>query len=210
MPLGDGLPRASTRTRARKEIGEVRKRWATKQKGVGAILTEIVTKNPFAGRVDPEAERAVAQLDAMQGELAERPFALAHMNVHVWGGTREVADQRAAQVAAYLNGQGLRARQATLNSTYAPLGDMPGNVSEEVMNVRRLRVEMAAVTRLSPVTGRQPGHARGLALRRPGAADGDDPARRAAVLRAQRARGPTARTCASSARRGPARARSCP
>ena len=137
----------------RKEVGEVRKRWATKQKGVGAILTEIVTRNPFAGRVDPEAERAVQQLDALQGELADRPFALAHMNVHVWDEARDVADQRAAQLVAHLNGQGLVTRVATLNSTYAPLGDMPGNVSEEVMNPRRLRVELAAVTRCSPVTG---------------------------------------------------------
>ena len=91
-----------------------------------------MTRNPFAGRVDPEAERAVQQLDALQGELAERPFALAHMNVHVWDEARDVADQRAAQLVAHLNGQGLVTRVATLNSIYAPLGDMPGNVSEEV------------------------------------------------------------------------------
>jgi hypothetical protein len=49
----------------RREIGEVRKRWLTKQRGLGAILTEIVTRNPFAGRTDPEADRALAQLDLM-------------------------------------------------------------------------------------------------------------------------------------------------
>ena len=72
----------------RREIGEVRKRWAARQRGLGAILTEIVTKNPFAGRTDPEADRAIAQLDVMQGELAERPYALAHANVHVWSEDR--------------------------------------------------------------------------------------------------------------------------
>src|SRR3954469_9418175 len=149
----------------RKEIGEVRKRWATKQRGLGAILTEIVTRNPFAGRTDPEADRAVAQLDLMAGELAERPFALASCNVHVWAETRALADDRAAQVAAYLRAQGLLARVAYLNNVLAPLGDMPGNVTQETMragllrrrgpemNVRRLRVELGAVTRLSPVTG---------------------------------------------------------
>ena len=76
--MGDGLPRRSTPTRAARRSARSASAGPTKQKGVGAILTEIVTKNPFAGRIDPEAERAVAHLDAMQGELAERPFALAH------------------------------------------------------------------------------------------------------------------------------------
>ena len=73
----------------RQEILEVRKRWLTRQKGLGAILTEIVTRNPFAGRTDPEADRALAQLDVMQGELAERPYALAHGNVHVWADSQD-------------------------------------------------------------------------------------------------------------------------
>ena len=137
----------------RKEILEVRKRWLTKQKGLGAILTEVVTRNPFAGRTDPEADRALAQLDVMQGELAERPYALAHANVHVWADNQDEAHERAAQVASLLNAQGLEARLATLNNIYAPLADMPGNVTEEVMNVRRARVEIAAITRLAPVTG---------------------------------------------------------
>lgn len=137
----------------RREIGEVRKRWATKQRGLGAIVTEIVTKNPFAGRTDPEADRAIAQLDVMQGELAERPYALTHANVHVWSMDRAEADERASQVASYLNAQGLTARVATLNNIMAPLGDMPGNVTLEVMNIRRSRIELAAITRLAPVTG---------------------------------------------------------
>ena len=137
----------------RQEILEVRKRWLARQKGLGAILTEIVTRNPFAGRTDPEADRALAQLDLMQGELAERPYALAHGNVHVWADSQEAAHERAARVASLLNAQGLETRQATLNNVYAPLADMPGNVTEEVMNVRRARVEIAAITRLAPVTG---------------------------------------------------------
>jgi type IV secretion system protein VirB4 len=137
----------------RREILEVRKRWLTKQKGLGAILTEIVTKNPFAGRTDPEADRALAQLDVLQGELAERPYALAHMNVHVWGSTADEAHERAARVASLLNAQGLEARTATLNNVYAPLADMPGNVTHETMNIRRAREEMAAIVRLAPLTG---------------------------------------------------------
>jgi hypothetical protein len=35
----------------------------------------------------------------------------------------------------------------------APLGDMPGNVTKEAMNIRRLRIELAAITRTAPVTG---------------------------------------------------------
>lgn len=141
----------------RKEIEEVRKRWLVRQKKLGAILTEIVTRNPFAGRTDPEVDRAIVQLDLMQGELASRPYALAHANVHVWGETRQEADDRAAQVASLLNAQGLLARVATLNNVLAPLGDMPGNVTEEVMNIRRTRAELAAITRLAPVTGVSPG-----------------------------------------------------
>ena len=137
----------------RKEIGEVRKRWAARQRGLGAILTEIVTRNPFAGRTDPEADRAIAQLDVMQGELAERPYALAHANVHVWSEDRAQAQDRASQVASYLNAQGLTARVATLNNVMAPLGDMPGNVTQEAMNIRRARIELAAIARLAPVTG---------------------------------------------------------
>jgi type IV secretion system protein VirB4 len=141
----------------RQEIGEVRKRWLTKQRGLGAILTEIITRNPFAGRTNPEADRALAQLDLMQGELGERPYAIAHANVHVWAETRAEADARGAQVASFLNAQGLLARVATLNNVLAPLGDMPGNVTEETMNIRRTRVELAAITRLAPVTGVSPG-----------------------------------------------------
>ena len=137
----------------RKEIGEVRKRWATKQKGVGAILTEIVTRNPFAGRVDPEAERAVPQLDAMQGELAERPFALAHMNVHVWdetrdgrrpaGGAGRGAPERAgARGPAGDAEQHLRAARRHAGQRVRG-GDEP----------RRLRVELRGHPRCSPVTG---------------------------------------------------------
>ena len=137
----------------RREILEVRKRWLTKQKGLGAILTEIVTRNPFAGRTDPEADRALAQLDVLQGELALRPYALAHMNVHVWGSTAEEAHERAARIASLLNAQGLEARTATLNNVYAPLADMPGNVTQETMNIRRAREEMAAIVRLAPLTG---------------------------------------------------------
>ena len=154
----------------RKEVGEVRKRWATKQRGFGAIITEIVTKNPYAGRTDPEADRAIAQMDVLQGELADRPFALASCNVHVWADTRALADERAARVAAYLRSRGLVARPAWLNNVLAPLGDMPGNVTQETMragllrgrgpamNVRRTRVEMGAITRVSPLTGISQGH----------------------------------------------------
>src|SRR3954451_1242266 len=104
-------------------------------------------------------------MDVLQGELADRPFALASCNVHVWADTRALADERAARVAAYLRSRGLVARPAWLNNVLAPLGDMPGNVTQETMragllrgrgpamNVRRTRVELGAVTRLSPVTG---------------------------------------------------------
>ena len=92
----------------RQEILEVRKRWLTRQKGLGAILTEIVTRNPFAGRTDPEADRALAQLDVMQGELAERPYALVHSNVHVWADSQDEAHERAARVAACSTRKGSR------------------------------------------------------------------------------------------------------
>lgn len=137
----------------RAEIGEVRKRWRTKQKGIGAILTEIVTKNPFAGRVDPEAEQALVNLDVMQRDLAWRPFALTHANVHVWATDADLALERAGKVASLLKAQGLEASVATLNNVFAPLADMPGNVSQETANVRRARVEIGAITRLAPVTG---------------------------------------------------------
>lgn len=137
----------------RKELSEVRKRWAVKQHGMGSLLAQIVTKNPYAGRADPEAERALASLDVMQGELAERPYALAHSEVYVWDEDRRKAEERAAQVASYLNAQGLTARVATLNAVMAPLAAMPGNTTEETANVRRLRIEVAAITRVAPVTG---------------------------------------------------------
>jgi type IV secretion system protein TrbE len=81
-----------------------------------------------------------------------------------------LADERAARVAAYLRSRGLVARPAWLNNVLAPLGDMPGNVSQETMragllrgrgpamNVRRTRVEMGAITRVSPLTGISQGH----------------------------------------------------
>ena len=109
-------------------------------------------------------------MDVLQGELADRPFALASCNVHVWADTRALADERAARVAAYLRSRGLVARPAWLNNVLAPLGDMPGNVTQETMragllrgrgpamNVRRTRVEMGAITRVSPLTGISQGH----------------------------------------------------
>ena len=88
-----------------------------------------------------------------RASLPERPYALAHANVHVWSEDRTQAQDRASQVASYLNAQGLTARVATLNNVMAPLGDMPGNVTREAMNIRRSRIELAAITRLAPVTG---------------------------------------------------------
>ena len=69
----------------RAELGELSKRWRTKQKGIGALLTEIVTRNPFAGRTDPEVDQALLELDLLQRDLSTRPFALAQRNEHVWG-----------------------------------------------------------------------------------------------------------------------------
>lgn len=137
----------------RAELGELRKRWRTKQKGVGALLTEIVTRNPFAGRTEPEVDQALVDLDVMQRDLAKRPFALAHGNVHVWAATAEQALDHAGQVASLLKAQGMDASVATLNNIFAPLADMPGNVTEETRNVRRARLELGVVTRIAPVTG---------------------------------------------------------
>lgn len=137
----------------RAELGELRKRWRTKQKGLGALLTEIVTRNPFAGRTDPEVDQALLELDVMQRDLPTRPFALAHSNVHVWADEPGVALDRAGQVASLLKAQGMEASVATLNNVYAPLADMPGNVTEETRNVRRARLELGVVTRIAPVTG---------------------------------------------------------
>ena len=72
----------------RQEILEVRKRWATKQKGVGAILTEIVTRNPFAGRATRRPSAPSSSSTRCRASWP-RPFALAHMNVHVWDEARD-------------------------------------------------------------------------------------------------------------------------
>ena len=144
---------ASTPTRGARRSARSASAGLTRQNGLGAILTEIVTRNPFAGRTDPEADRALAQLDVMQGELAERPYALAHANVHVWSEDRSRGPGPGEPGRLLLNAQGLDAALATLNNVMAPLGDMPGNVTQEAMNIRRARIELAAITRLAPVTG---------------------------------------------------------
>ena len=197
VPLGDGLPRARPRRpaegdrRGPEALGdqaEGRRRDPDRDRDQEPLRRAASTRRPSA----PSRSSTL-----MQGELAERPFALAHMNVHVWAETRGVADERAAQVAAYLNGAGAGGAAWHAEQLLAPLGDMPGNVTEEDAPGSAA----AGPDERAPAAGRagrghpalaghrrQPGHARGLALRRPGAADGDDPARRAAVLRAQRAR----------------------
>lgn len=138
----------------RAQIRKVRADWVGKQIPLVTHIERMLTKNRFVGRTNPEADRAIAQLEQLQGELAERPFALATCNVHVWGDTEAEAADRAMQVAGALNaGEGLLAREADWNSALAPIADMPGNVTGKTANQRRNRIELAAITRLSPVTG---------------------------------------------------------
>lgn len=137
----------------RRELKELRKRWNNKLKGLGALVTEIVTKMPGTGRTNKEAERALLDLDAIEGDLAEHAFAAAHTNVYCWGkDERDVLD-RAEYLAAEVEGRGLPARVATLNSAGAPLGDMPGNVARDRRNVRRINAELPLIMRASPVSG---------------------------------------------------------
>ena len=110
----------------RAELGELRKRWRTKQKGIGALLTEIVTRNPFAGRTDPEVDQALLELDVTAARPAKRPFALAHGNVHVWGDTAEQALDRAGQVASLLKAQGMDAARRDAEQHLRPLGRHAG------------------------------------------------------------------------------------
>ena len=144
----------------RREVEQLRKRWILKRKGLPALLADAITRNPDAGRARPDIDRALAELDTIQGDLGSRPFALAHLNVHVWAETAGEAEGNALQVASFLNAQGLRARLATLNSVFAPIGDIPGNVGRDFVNLRRPRVPLAALTRLAPVTGVSTGHRR--------------------------------------------------
>jgi type IV secretion system protein VirB4 len=137
----------------RRDLEELRKRWLLKRKGLPALIADAITRNPDAGRARPDIDRALAELDDIQGDLSARPFALAHLNVHVWSQDQREAEGSALQVASFLNAQGLRARIATLNSIFAPIGDVPGNVGRDVINIRRPRVPLAALTRLAPVTG---------------------------------------------------------
>lgn len=137
----------------RRDLDELRKRWLLKRKGLPALIADAITRNPDAGRARPDIDRALAELDDIQGDLSARPFALAHLNVHVWSDDRRAAEGNALQVASLLNAQGLRARIATLNSVFAPIADVPGNVGRDFINLRRPRVPLAALTRLAPVTG---------------------------------------------------------
>jgi type IV secretion system protein VirB4 len=137
----------------RKAIEEVRKSWLAKQKGMGALITEAITKNPFAGRTNPEADRALDMLELALADVENLAPALCHANVHVWGSSRIEAYERAKTVEGLINGRGPLARIATLNNVFAPLGDMPGNVAAESMNVRRSLEEIAGITRVAPLTG---------------------------------------------------------
>jgi type IV secretion system protein VirB4 len=137
----------------RKAIEGVRKSWLAKQKGIGALITEALTKNPFAGRTNPEADRALDMLENVLADVEELCPAYCHANIHVWGDTPEEAYERAQIVAGKLNGRGLLARIATLNSTLAPIADMPGQVDKEMSNVRRSLEEIGGITRVAPVTG---------------------------------------------------------
>jgi type IV secretion system protein TrbE len=142
----------------RAEVETLRKRWLLKRKGLPSLLADAITKNPDAGRARPDIDRALGELDVIQGDLRSRPFAMAHANVHVWAGDRDAAEGNATHVRSYLTAQGLRARVATLNSVHAPLADVPGNVHGEVVNIRRPKVPLAALTRVAPVTGVSSGH----------------------------------------------------
>jgi type IV secretion system protein VirB4 len=143
--------------RQRAEIERVRKDWRSRQKGLGSYIDEIRFKQVGAGRTNPEADQALAQLDAMQAHMVETPFAMASCNVHVWADSRAEAADRAGHVAGLLNARGLLARVATLNATMAPLSDMPGNVTRDTVNARQARIELEAIAKLSPLTGVSPG-----------------------------------------------------
>ena len=138
----------------RTELQEVIKGWRVKQKSVGAILNEaFITKNSFATKTNPEADRALFDLDEMLADPHGRPFGLVHCNVHVTGTTRTQAEERAQRITSIFNGQGQLACVAEMNAVMAPLADIPGQGRPEAINIRRARIEMPTITRMAPVTG---------------------------------------------------------
>lgn len=137
----------------RQALGRYRRDYGIKLKGPGARFEEMLTRNPHAGRTRPDVEQALAELDALQAELGFRAIAQVHTNVHVFDEDPATALGNAKHVAARLNAKGLKARVATLNAVFAPMGDVPGNVNQDLVNPRRPLVPVPAITRCAPVTG---------------------------------------------------------
>lgn len=137
----------------RQALGRYRRDYGMKLKGPGARVEEMLTRNPHAGRARPDIEENLAELDAIQRQLGCRSLAQCHTNIHVFDEDPAIALGNAKHVAARLNAKGLKARVATLNATFAPLGDVPGNVNKDLVNPRRPLVPVPAITRVAPVTG---------------------------------------------------------
>jgi type IV secretion system protein TrbE len=139
----------------RREWRDIRRRWSVKQRGlvslVGAALARMFGKQIAPAKTNPEIDRALESMDELAAELTKRSFALASLNIHVWGKSEAMASEFAQAVIYKLRrAPGLEARVATLNSAWTLLGDMPGATGK---NLRQSREELPVVTCLAPVTG---------------------------------------------------------
>jgi len=137
----------------RKNIERVRRDLSMKIKGPAARVEEMVTRNPHAGKERPGIRRELDELDEIERVLGFRSIAHVHTNIHVFDEDSSAALGRAEHVASRLKAKGLKARVATLNAFFAPMGDVPGNVNKDLVNPRRPLVPIPAITRVSPVTG---------------------------------------------------------
>lgn len=135
---------------AEREIVRLRKRWFAKRKGLGVLLREAITKEEVP-LLDTDAAAKTHECDGALEALGAEACAFGYLTltVTVRDPDPEVAAERARQIQAVLNAQGLVARVEDLNAVEAWLGGLPG---EAYADVRRPMVSSLNLADLLPVS----------------------------------------------------------
>jgi type IV secretion system protein VirB4 len=150
---------------AEREIARLRKRWFAKRKGLGVLLREAITKEEVP-LLDTDAAAKTHECDGALEALGAGACAFGYLTLTVTIRDRDpaVAAERARQVQALLNAQGLVARIEDLNAVEAWLGGLPG---EAYADVRRPMISTLNLADLLPISAVWAGPSRDEALDAP-------------------------------------------
>lgn len=135
---------------ALKELKDYKRKWFSKRKGVGVIVSEIISGSQSV-MVDSDALNKSEDADQALQELADDHVAFGYYTpvVVLMDQEREVLRSQLREVERVINSHGFATRVEDLNAVDAWLGAVPGNCRH---NVRRPLIHSLNFTHLMPLS----------------------------------------------------------